>query len=87
MTYSSVDEYVSKNVGALQREGISVIEMQTVLLIVYTSTAERVASKFVTLKTKHLATQTLEDGYEAECKKIYQHVERLYTSCLEDLNM
>jgi hypothetical protein len=29
----------------------------------------------------------LEDGYEAECKKIYQHVERLYTSCLEDLNM
>jgi hypothetical protein len=35
-------------VEAVQREGSSVIEMETILHTVYTSTAERLASRFVT---------------------------------------
>jgi hypothetical protein len=40
-------------VEALQGEGLSVTEMQTFLHTVHASAAERLASKFVTLKTKH----------------------------------
>jgi hypothetical protein len=49
-------------VEAPQREGSSIIEMPTILHTVHTSNADRLASKFVTLKTKHLVTQMLEDG-------------------------
>jgi hypothetical protein len=55
MEYSLFYEYVS-NVDALQSERTSVIEMQTIFHTVHTSVAERSASKFVTLKTKHLVT-------------------------------
>jgi hypothetical protein len=74
------------DVEALQREGPSIIEMPTILHTVHII-AERLASKFVTLKTKHLVSQILEDGYEEECKEFYQPVEELYISCLEYLNV
>ena len=45
----------------------SVSEMQTVLHTMHMSIAERLASKFVTLKTKNLVTCMLKDGYEEEC--------------------
>jgi hypothetical protein len=75
------------NVEAPQREGTSVIEMLTVLHSVHTLNAEKLASKCVTLKTKHLVTQILEDGLEEECKEFLQHVERLHISCIVYLNV
>lgn len=54
---------------AAQREGTSIIEMPTILHIVHTSKAERLASKFVILKTKYLVKQILEDGPEEEYKE------------------
>jgi hypothetical protein len=44
------------NVEAPQRERTSVIEMLTVLHSVHPLNAERLASKCMTLKTKHLMT-------------------------------
>jgi hypothetical protein len=58
------------NVEALQREGISTTEMQTILPTVHKSITETLAPKFMTLKPKNLVTQMMEDGYEQECKKI-----------------
>jgi hypothetical protein len=55
-----------------------VIDIQAILDIVHTSTAERLASKFVTSKTKNLVIQVLKAGYEEECTRFYQHVEGLY---------
>jgi len=72
------------NVEAPQREGTLIIEM---LPTVHTSNTERLASKFVTLKTKHLMTQMLEDGPKEECKEFLQHKEGLYISCLIYLNV
>jgi hypothetical protein len=45
----------------------SVIQALTVLFSVHMSIGERLASKFVTLKTKNLVTRKLEDGFE-ECR-------------------
>jgi hypothetical protein len=71
-----------RNVVALQREGTSIIEMQTVLHTVNTSVADRLASKFVTQRTKHLVTQMLEGDYEEESKEFFHHVGWLYFSFL-----
>jgi hypothetical protein len=49
--------------------------MQPILHTVNTSTADTLASKFVTLKTKNLVTQMLEDDSEEDCKRFYQQVE------------
>jgi hypothetical protein len=38
-----------------------------ILHIVHISNAERLASKFVTLRAKNLLTQMLESNYEKEC--------------------
>jgi hypothetical protein len=75
------------NVEAPQREGTSVIEMLTVLHSVHTLNTERLAFKCVTLKTKHLVTQILEDGPEEECREFLQHVEGLHISCIVYLNV
>jgi len=75
------------NVEAPQREGTSIIEMPTILHIVHTSNAKRLASKFVTLKTKHLVTHMLEDGPEEECKEFLQHIGGLHISCIVYLNV
>jgi hypothetical protein len=61
--------------------------MLTVLHSVHTLNAERLASKSVTLKPKHLVTQILEDGPEEECKEFLQHVEGLHISCIVYLNV
>jgi hypothetical protein len=53
-------------VEVLQREAKAIIKMQRILHTLHMSVAERLASKFMTLKTKHLVTQMLEDGYEEE---------------------
>lgn len=74
-------------VEAPPREGISIIEMPTILHTVHTSNAERLASKFVTLKTKHLVTQMLEYGPEEQCKEFLQHVEGLHISSIVYLNV
>jgi hypothetical protein len=58
--------------------------MQVILHGVHISNAERLASKYVTLRAKNLLTQMLESGYEKECTRFCQHVQGLYTSCLED---
>jgi len=52
------------NVEAVQRVGASVIEMPVIIHAVHRAVAEWLASKFVTLRTKYLVTQILEDGYE-----------------------
>jgi hypothetical protein len=49
----------------------SIIEMLTVFHTVHMSIGERLASKFVILKTKNLVTCMLEDGYEEECKQFF----------------
>ena len=49
---------------AVQRVGASVIEMPVIIHAVHRAVAEWLASKFVTLRTKYLVTQILEDGYE-----------------------
>jgi len=49
----------------------SIIEMLTVLRTVHLPFGERLASKFVILKTKNLVTRMLEDGYEEECKQFF----------------
>jgi hypothetical protein len=69
MAYSLLHEYVAINVEALQGEETSTIEMQTILRNVNTSTADTLASKFVTLKTKNLVTLKLEDDSEEDCKR------------------
>ena len=56
-------------VEAVQREGTSVIEMQTILHSVHTRTAERSASRFVTLQITNFMVKMLEDGYDKVCKK------------------
>jgi len=56
-------------VEALQGEETSIIEMQTILHTVNTSTADTLGSKFVTLKTKNLVTLKLEDNSEEDCKR------------------
>ena len=71
------------NVEAQQRERTSITGMPTVLHAVHTLNAERLASKFVTLKTKHL----VEDGPEKECKECLQHVEGLHISFVVYLNV
>jgi len=55
---------------------MSIIEMLTVLHTVHVSFGERLASKFVTLKTKNLVTRMLEDGYEEECKQFFSACRR-----------
>jgi hypothetical protein len=54
------------NVEAVQRAGTSVIEMPAIIHTVHRVVAEWLASKFVTLRTKNLVTQILEDGCEEE---------------------
>jgi hypothetical protein len=49
----------------------SIIKMLTVLHTVHMPIGERLASKFVILKTKNLVTRMLEDGYEEECKQFF----------------
>jgi len=56
-------------VEALHGEETSIIEMQTILHTVNTLTADMLASKFVTLKTKNLVTLKLEDDSEEDCKR------------------
>lgn len=75
------------NVDALQREGTSVIEMQSILQNVKTSLEDRLASKFIPLKLKMMMSQTKEEGYEGECEKFSKQAEELYSSCLCYLNM
>jgi len=45
--------------------------MLTVLHTVHVSNSERLASKFVILKTKNLVTFRLEDAYEEEWKQFF----------------
>jgi hypothetical protein len=52
-------------VGAVHREGTS---MQTILHSVHTSTAERFASRFVTLQITNFMVKMLEDGYDKVSK-------------------
>jgi hypothetical protein len=54
------------NVEAVLRAGTSVIEMPATIHAVHRVVAEWLASKFVTLRTKNLVTQILEDDYEEE---------------------
>jgi len=54
------------NVEAVQRAGTSVTEMPAIIHTVHRVVAGWLASKFVTLRTKNLVTQILEDGYEEE---------------------
>jgi hypothetical protein len=54
-----------------KRDLTSIIEMLTILYTVPVSIGERLASKFVILKTKNLVTHMLEDGYEEECKQFF----------------
>jgi hypothetical protein len=68
------------NVEAMQREITSIIKMQTILHTVHT--ADRLTSKFVTLKTKHLVTQMLEYSSEKDHKEFHQHLEELYISSI-----
>jgi len=75
------------NVEAPQMEGTSIIEMLTILHTVHTLNTERLAYKFVALKTIHLVTQMLEDDREEECKEFLQHVERLHISYIVYLNV
>jgi len=69
MAYSFLLEYVTINVEALQGEETSIIQMQAILHTVNTSTADTLASKFVTLKTKNLVTLKLEGDNEEDCKR------------------
>jgi len=50
-----------------------------ILRTVHISNAERLASKFVTLRAKNLLTQMMESGYKKECTRFRQHMEGLYT--------
>jgi hypothetical protein len=45
--------------------------------------AETLASKFVTLRAKNLLTQMLVSGFEKECTRFCQHIQRLYALYLE----
>jgi hypothetical protein len=74
MAYSLLHEYVAINVEALQGEETSINEMQTILHTVNTSTADTLASKFVTLKIKNLVPLKMENDSEEDCKRFYQHV-------------
>lgn len=48
-----------------------------------TSTSDTLSSRFVPLRTKSIMPQIMEDGYEGECKTLYQHIEELHTSYLQ----
>ena len=50
--------------------------MLTILHTVHMLNGERLASKFVILKTKSLVTCMLEDGYEEECKQFFSACRR-----------
>jgi hypothetical protein len=75
MAYSLLHDYVQNKHQGTRKEGTSINEMQTILHTVHTSTAEKLPSKSVTPKTKHLVTQMLEDGYEEECKEFTFHAQ------------
>jgi len=54
-----------------------------ILHTVHILNAERLTSKFVTLRAKNLLTQMLESVYEKDCTNFSQPIEGLYSSHLE----
>ena len=69
------------NIGEMQREDTSVVELQSIFLNIETSIEDKIVSNFISLKVKTMMSKLIEEGYEHECT---QH---LYSSCMNYLDM